>query len=261
VLVLVLAVIAAACSPDPVQWRPERRSDAPLPPGARLVLAAGDAPAIAAAWTPPSPPAGALTCPGLWSATRALADTAYIAWWALRPDSSAALVVARSGDAGRHWDPAVTADSSDRGRTGCRRLAPAISADSLNGFVHVVYFMQAPEGPGLFFTHSMDGGAMFHAPVAIVYGERVSAGAVASRGDTVAVAYENPNAAVPQVWLALSRSQGHIFDHRLGVSSASARGERPAVVIRDGRVAVAWTGTGRGGGASSTLTRTGVLSW
>jgi hypothetical protein len=212
-------------------------------------------------WSPASPPGSALQCPGSVAATLARGDTAFAAWWALRPDSTAWLVVARSDDGGRHWGVAVTADSADRGRHACRRLPPSISADSLNGYVHVVYFMQAPEGPGLFFTHSMDGGGLFHAPVAIVYGERVSAGAVSSRGDTVAVAYEDPNAAVPQVWLALSRTQGHIFEHRLSVSTASARGENPAVVVRDGRVAVAWNETGRGGGSAVTVMRTGVLRW
>jgi hypothetical protein len=255
------AAAALACTPDPVQWQPERRSQSTLTPEARLTLAGGDMPTVVGAWTPELPPTSASQCAGSVSATLARGDTAFAAWWALRADSTAALVVARSDDGGRHWGAAVTADSADRGHTGCRRLPPSIGADSLNGYVHVVYFMQAPEGPGLFFTHSMDAGRMFHAPVAIVYGERASAAAVSSRGDTVVVAYENPNAAAPQVWLALSRSQGHIFEHRLSVSTATARGENPAVVVRDGRVAIAWNETGRGGGPVATVMLVGVLRW
>jgi len=255
------AAAVLACTPDPVQWQAEHRTPATLAPGARLSLAGGIVPSVVAAWTPASPPTSASQCPGSLSAIRARGDTAFAVWWALRPDSTASLVVARSDDAGRRWRAAVTADSADRGRTGCRRPPPSLFADSLNGYVHVVYFMQAPEGPGLFFTHSMEAGEMFHAPVAIVYGERRSAAAVSSRGDTVVVAYEDPNAAVPQVWLALSRLQGHIFERRLSVSTASARGENPAVVVRGGRIAVAWNETGRGGGSVTTVMRVGVLRW
>ena len=253
--------MAMGCAADPVEWQPERRTQATLASRVRLTLMGDAAPSVVPAWTPASLPTSVMGCAGSIVATMARGDTAYATWWTMRPDSTAALVVARSDDGGWHWRPAVIADSVDRGRSGCRRLPPAIGADSLTGDVLVVYFMQAPEGPGLFFTHSMDAGAMFHAPVAIVYGERASAAAVSSRGDTVAVAYEDPNAAVPQVWLALSRSQGHIFEHRLGVSTASARGENPAVVVRDGRVAVAWNETGRGGGTAATVMRIGVLRW
>jgi hypothetical protein len=255
------AAAALACARDPVQWQAERRTAAPLAPHARLTLAGGNVATAVDAWSPAAPPTSASQCPGSVAATLARGDTAFAAWWALRPDSTASLVVARSDDRGLHWGVAAIADSTGRGRSGCPRLPPSIGADSLNGYVHVVYFMQAQEGPGLFFTHSMDAGGMFHAPVAIVYGERASAASVSSRGDTVAVAYEDPNAAVPQVWLALSRTQGHIFEHRLSVSTASARGENPAVVVRDGRVAVAWNETGRGGGSAVTVMRVGVLRW
>jgi hypothetical protein len=174
---------------------------------------------------------------------------------------TASLVVARSTDGGVSWAPAVMADSTDRGRSGCRRPAPFITADSLNGFVHVVYFMVAAEGAGVFFVHSMEGGAMFHSPVVIVYGERVSAAAVASRGDTVAVAYENPNADSPQIWLALSKTAGHIFERRLAVSPATSVASRPAVAVRNGRVAVAWFDTERGGGNAATVMRMGTPRW
>lgn len=251
----------AACVAEPVQWQAEWRTWTPLAPRVTLSLQGVDTTRVVPEWVPETLPAGANSCPGSLAAAPARGDTAYAAWWALRADSTAALVVARSDDGGRHWRHPVVADSADRGASACRRPPPALTADSLSGYVHMVYFMQAPEGAGLFFTHSMEAGEMFHAPVAIVYGERVSAAAISSRGDTVAIAYEDPNAAVPQVWLALSRSRGHIFEHRIGVSTASARGERPAVVLRDGRVAVAWNETGRGGGATATVMRIGVIRW
>ncbi len=72
--------------------------------------------------------------------------------------------MARSTDGGRTWGTPVVADSTDRGRSGCERVKPAIAADSTNGYVHIVYSMVAAEGAGVFLTHSMEGGTMFHSP-------------------------------------------------------------------------------------------------
>ena len=251
----------AGCVPEAVRWDEGVRSDLPMTAGARLAIGPGAVPVVTPSWTPPAAPSGTAVCPGSLAAARANGDTAFAAWWAPRTDSNADLVVARSNDGGRTWRAPVVADSTDRGRSGCRREPLAMTVDSLDGYVHVVYFLVAPEGPGLFCTHSMDGGAMFHAPVPIVYGERPSAAAVASWGDTVAVAYTDPNAPAPRVWLALSRSTGHIFEQRFSVSSPAASATRPGVAIRGTRVAVTWSETGRGGGPQSTVVRTGTVHW
>jgi hypothetical protein len=262
---LIASALAVGCVRDIVQWDREERAPGVIAPGARLTIQPGNQPALMAPWTPPTvptdAPSGALRCTATLSATTARGDTAFAAWWRPRPDSTAALVVARSTDGGQSWAAAVIADSTDRGRCGCRRPAPFISADSLNGFVHVVYYMVAAEGAGVFFVHSMEGGDMFHSPVAIVYGERISAAAVASRGDTVAVAYENPNADSPQIWLALSKTAGHIFERRQAVSPGTSVESRPAVAVRNGRVAVAWFDTERGGGNAATVLRMGTPRW
>jgi hypothetical protein len=212
---------------------------------------------MAAAWTPPRLPSGTPQCAGSLVATPARGDTAFAAWWAPRADSSALLVVARSDDGGLDWRAPEVADSTDKGHTGCGRPSPFIAADTTNGYVHVVYFMLAAEGPGVFFTHSMGGGEMFHSPVPIVYGERASASAVACNGDTVAVAYVDPNASTPQVWLALSVTTGHIFDSRVEVSPSTVQAARPAVAVRGHRVAVAWLETNRNSGAAVMVVRTG----
>ncbi len=239
------AVSVSACVPAPVRWNDEKPIAGSMDAGARLSLRAGNVPMLVAAWSPPVRPGG-VGCPLSFVAVRAVGDTTYAAWWAPRVDSTASLVVARSDDGGTNWRAPVIADSTDIGRVGCRRPAPYLAADSLNGYVHVVYFLQAAEGPGLFFTHSMEQGTMFHSPVPIVYGERVSVGAVASRGDTVAVAYENPNAEVPQIWLALSQTTGHIFEGREQVSTGTASTTRPLIALRGGRLAIAWFETQRG---------------
>lgn len=244
-LAVLASIAVSACVPAPVRWGDEKPIAGMMESGARLSLQPGNVPMLVAAWSPAVRP-GVVGCPLSFVAVRAVGDTAYAAWWMPRADSTASLVVARSDDGGNSWRAPVIADSTDIGRVGCRRPAPYIAADSLNGYVHVVYFLQAAEGPGLFFTHSMEQGTMFHSPVPIVYGERVSVGAVASRGDTVAVAYENPNAEVPQIWLALSQTTGHIFEGRERVSTGTAATTRPSIALRGGRLAVAWYETERG---------------
>jgi hypothetical protein len=254
---LVACLTLAACTADPVKWDPAVRTDAPMPVGARLTLGSEGAPMVAAEWMPPALPSGMPQCSGSLVATTARGDTAFAAWWSPRADSTALLVVARSDDGGRSWLAPETADSTDHGHTGCARPTPFIAADTSNGYVHVVYFMVAAEGPGVFFTHSMGGGEMFHSPVPLVYGERASAAAVSCNGDTVAVAYVDPNASTPQVWLALSRTTGHIFESRMQVSPSTVQASRPAVAVRGHRVAISWTETNRGGSAAVLVMKTG----
>jgi hypothetical protein len=201
----------------------------PAQPGTEISLPPGDA--------------GPL-CPGSLRLARGARAAGGVqlwgAWWAVRPDGTAALMAARSDDDGRTWARTLPVDTLDRGATGCARPAPALAADPANGYVHVVYHLQAPEGPGLFYAHLMDPRASFELPVSVVYGERPSAASVATIGDTVVVAYESPNGLRPRVELALSYSAGHRFEHRNVVASTSFAAERPSVALGAGRVAVAW---------------------
>jgi len=255
---LIAGVLAlGACAPDPVKWDAEARLSKSPPAGARMSFGERDAPGFTAAWTPPVTPAGTPQCAGSFVAAQARGDTSYAAWWAPRADSSALLVVARSADGGRTWHEPEIADSTDHGRTGCTRLPPFIVADPANGYVHLVYFMVAAEGPGIFFTHSMERGEQFHSPVPIVYGERSTPSAVDCNGDSVAVAFIDPNSTTPQLWLALSSTTGHIFESRMEISPSTVHASRPSVAIRGHRVAVGWLESDRSGGASVTVVKSG----
>lgn len=165
----------------------------------------------------------------------------YVAWWRARRDGSARLMIARSDDGGAHWNRPASVDTVDVSRLGCSRPAPGITADERGGYVHLAYFMNAPEGAGIFFAHSMDASATFHAPVAVVYGDRPSAASVAASGDTVAVAYLDPNALRPFVALALSYTAGHVFErHALMVSGSGGAAEEPRVTLRGREIEVSW---------------------
>jgi hypothetical protein len=260
--VLAAAAALSACVPQPVHWdEAVARTEGTLADSVRLTLGEDGASGFAVAWRPATWPSEAGLCTATLRAVPALAGEAYASWFTARPDSSVLLRVARSDDGGLTWNAAVTADTTDVGRTGCARPTPFLAADSLNGYVHLVYHLEAREGAGLFFTHSMERGALFHEPVPIVYGDRPSSASVASRGDTVIVAYEDPNSRLPRLGLALSRTQGHIFESRLSASDENGEARGPLVAVRGARIVVAWTATQRGGGLPRIMVRQGTLAW
>jgi hypothetical protein len=196
-------------------------------------------------WLPPEPapesvPHASSACPGSLRVARGGGRNVYAVWWQLRADSSAALLAARSSDGGRSWPELAPVDTADRGASGCRRPAPAIAADSATGYVHVAYALVAPGVPGVFFAHSMPDHFMFHAPVPIVYGERLGRTSVAAHGSVVAVAYEDPNSVDARVGLALSRTLGHTFEHRIAASTGVGAATEPRVALAGATVAVAW---------------------
>lgn len=201
------------------------------------------APVITLHQPPAATPNGA--CPGSLRTVQSGPDV-YGAWWEVRDDSSSVLMVGRSTDEGKTWSIVQAADTADVSRRGCTRPAPAVAADSSTNYVDIAYFLEAKEGPGIFFTHSMDarklgtGDGIFHAPVPVVYGDLPSDVSVAAHGDDLVVAYEDPNGELASVGLALSRTMGHIFEQRLLVSLPNHPARAPLVALRGDSVMVQW---------------------
>ncbi|WP_353267300.1 hypothetical protein [Gemmatimonas sp.] len=136
------------------------------------------------------------------------------------------------------------AQASDRGAYGCARPAPSLAVDSLNGYVHVAYALTGPEGPGVFYAHQMDPRAGFEPPVAVLYGERLGEARVASHGELVAVAYEDPNSRGRVITsVAISRTAGHLFEERLAASGGTTARD-PYVAVRGKAVVVGWSDFG-----------------
>ena len=219
-----MALLLSGCGREPVAWK-------------EISYAAPSRPRVEPMGVI-APAAGA--CPISVRAVREGPAT-FAAWWRVRRDSSAELIVARSPDGGATWDQLVVADSTDHSVRGCARPAPAIATDSANGYINVAYFMEPQSGPGIFFAHSMDGGKTFHAAVPIVFGEKTSSVGIATFGDQVAVAYEDPNSTEPTVGVALSRTMGHIFEYRKAISSDNERAMNPIVDFRGDTVRVWWS--------------------
>lgn len=233
--------LVLGCGQPPIDWEEPRLVSGDLArarflafDGERLV--SGDAPRV-------SPPVFPRQCAG--SARVAHDSTSgdwYAAWWGPRGDSTADVLASHSRD-GVTWTAPVRVDTADVGRIGCHRPPPSVAAD--RGNFHVAYAMTAREGPGIFASHSMDRGAMFHSPVAVVYGERIGGTAIAAKGDVVVVAYEDPNTEPRRISVALSRTMAHLFQSRVSVSPPGARARAPDVALGNGRVAVTWLeGTG-----------------
>lgn len=256
--VMLVAIAMLACAEPPVRWDDTRTSSAVVPGalGSDGALVP-DTMAMLAARVPP-PERG--LCPGSLVLARA-GGRLYAAWWRVRPDSGALLLAAHTADGGRTWSPPAPVDTTDHSVSGCTRSPPAIAADSASGYVHVVFALLGREGPGLFYAHSMDAGATFHAAVPIFYGERLGRSSVAADGDLVAVAFEDPNSRTPRIGLALSRTMGHIFEERLlPISDDHGVATQPLTAVRGRRIAVAWHRRAPSDGAPAVLAvRTGVV--
>ena len=248
------AALLAACNAGPVDWQDDGAPAGGLEsvPAPALTFDALGRIVVAGTMERSRPTAG--QCATI-SAARSTSGVLYAAWWSLRSDNSADLMAAASAN-GRDWSPPVRIDSADVGRSGCDRPPPAVAADGDN--VHIVYAMQAREGPGIFLTHSMDRGALFHSPVAVVYGEKPGLASVAARGNFVIVAYEDPNTSPTRVSVAISTTMAHLFQYRQVVSPPGSAVAAPQVATDGVRVVVSWV-RAPADSSSARMTRVGIV--
>lgn len=252
---LLTATVAWACTSGPVQWSDPVAAKIASAETELIVDSGGRARWLSVPeqrmW--PQLPGACATSVRARPGARAV----YGAWWTARADSSAVLVAGRSVDGGMSWQRVVVVDSVDASSVGCRRPPPSIAV--VGDDVFVAYAMKAPDGIGVFFAHSLDGASMFHAPVPIVYGDRLVPTAVAADGQRVAVAYEEPNGASRSIGVALSRTQGHIFEARVPASGTDDNIIFPYVAIAGPTIAVGWTVNPRGEQGLVSVTRVGRM--
>jgi hypothetical protein len=123
--------------------------------------------------------------------------------------------------------------------------------------LHTAYSMIAPEGTGVFFAHFM--GSMLHSPVAVVYGERLVPTAIAAEGDRVAVAYEEPNGSRRQIDVAMSTTQGHLFDWHTTASRDIDAASQPDVALAGKTMAVSWVTRRESDSVATRVIRVGRL--
>lgn len=178
-------------------------------------------------------------------------------WWTRQDRGRVFLVAAwrwnaASADSSSSWRGPINVDTLDqgagdanaleRGAVGCDRAAPGVAVGP-NGYVHVAYAMNAPEGPGVFYAHQMDPRSAFEPPVVMMYGDRrLGAARVATSRETVAVAFEDPNAPLNRgrIGLAISHTSGHLFEPRV-TASRSGWAVDPYVLVRANAAVVGWT--------------------
>jgi hypothetical protein len=228
---LSLALLFAACVHEPVEWGNVSYRQSQLgDPDTRSAVMSANMPVIAGM---------SVTCIGSIR-TGGNASVLFRVWWSSRSDSNVVLWMQRSGDQARTWQAPVEVESRDRGRRGCDRPAPGIFYDPSSGYVHLVYFIEASDGAGVFFAHSMDQGGMFHSPVPVVYGNSPSSASVAAHGDSVVVVFEDPNSTRPTIGIVVSHVTGHIFDQRGQVTPDDVLAIAPWVALDHNRIRVWW---------------------
>lgn len=235
VVIGIALATATACESPAVRWE-EPVSAAGDTLGGLAISAVGEV-RFAPPESPVALPADSARCERTIAGARD-GGRWYAAWFSRRADSTVAVLAARSADSGRTWTKAGMVDSVDVGKLGCARPGPSIVAG--DGYVHVAYSLQAPEGFGVFFAHSMDSARTFHSPIPVIYGDRLSATAIGSNGVRVVVAYEDPSGAGHRIDVALSRTQGHTFEPRERGSPDEMAAIRPEVAVRDSTVAVSF---------------------
>ena len=227
----IISVLLTGCVKDPVEWgnvsyRHSRLGD----PDTRSAVMSANLPAITGA-----------IAPCIRSIRHAGNGAEFFrAWWSSRGDSSVILSMQHSPNQSKDWQPPVEVESRDHGRRGCDRPAPGIFYDPVTGYLHLVYFIEASDGAGVFFAHSMDKGGMFHSPVPVVYGNSPSVASVAGHGDSVVVVFEDPNSTTPRIGIVLSHQTGHIFDQRGQVTPDDVAAIAPWVALDSARITVWW---------------------
>jgi hypothetical protein len=100
---------------------------------------------------------------------------------------------------------------------------------------------------------------MLHAPVSVIYGERLVEASIAADEHRVAVAYEEPNGSRPQIDVAISVTQGHLFDWHATASRGIDVASLPAVAMSGPELAVSWLNTPPAGGPPNRVVRVGRL--
>lgn len=230
-LSLVVVVVSSACVSESVDWGDVSYRQSQLgDPDTRSAVMSANLPSITGA---PAPCIRSIRSAGA-------GPDVFRTWWSSRNDSSVVLSMQHSADQGATWQAPIAVESRDRGRRGCARPAPGIFYDPVSGYLDFVYFIEGSEGAGIFFSHSMDKGGMFHAPVAVVYGNVPSAASVAGIGDSVVVVFEDPNATKPRIGIALSRTAAHIFEQRGEVTPDDVPAVAPWVALDKGKITVWW---------------------
>ena len=78
-------------------------------------------------------------------------------------------------------------------------------------------------------------------PVPIVFGKNPARVSMDASGDRVVVAFEDPNANQPAIGISLSKTMGHLFEHRSQATSFNVRARQPVVRLDGDSIHLWWS--------------------
>jgi hypothetical protein len=162
----------------------------------------------------------------------------YVAWRKVFAGSVRDIVVARSRDGGRTFEPPARVHEDGWVIDGCPHVGPALAVDAA-GRLHVSWFTGAAGGEGLFHATSSDGGMSFEGRVRLTPAGAVPTTRMAMAADADGatwLAWEDPEGDAPTLRLARSRDGGPPQP----VESQAPGGTLPSLAAAEGRLALAW---------------------
>ncbi len=249
------ALLCASCEKPPIEWR----GDAARLSHDLAVRSVG-LDTMLMPESAPQPLTRRLDrCEGSIAYAHVAGREAFAAWWMALPESTVTLVVQRTLDDGQSWSAPEIVDQRDAGHSGCGRPAPAVAADSATGYLLIAYSSAPKAGTAVWFSHAMpmvingERTLMWHAPVPVVFGDRLVNASVAGVGDTVVVAYAYPSGPPTRVGLAVSRTAGHLFTEHMALAASGSSLAEPHVALRNRLLTLVWR--------STTLTPDSTVSW
>ena len=195
-------------------------------------------------WEPNRPVYTDPTCPCCRTSVAVAGDgTIYVAWRAILPGDVRDVVVTRSTDGGKSWEPPVRTRADDWVYPGCPHAGPSLEVDA-KGDVHVAWWTGKAGQAGVYYARSSDGGKSFVAqPIATGERARPAHVQLAVSGQRVLVAWDDGLGDIPRVLLRRSTDGGKRFGGEELLSEPGVAASYPVLALYGDSVAVAWSQT------------------
>jgi peroxiredoxin len=142
------------------------------------------------------------------------------------------IVVARSEDQGRTWQPPVRVHADDWVFDGCPHAGPSLAVDQ-RGTLHIAWWTGKPGAAGVWYAQSSDAAQHFAnvQPLGVAEASQPAHVQLAVQRDVVHVTWDDGTRQVPQIVLRTSRDGGRRFSPSVEVSAPGASAGFPVMSV------------------------------